>query len=45
MKFANTSPAFGAELINGTQLVHFTEDDVTALKQLAAELDVAVVRD
>jgi taurine dioxygenase len=45
MKFSRITPLFGAELANGTQLVDFSDDDVAALKQLAAERGVVVARD
>ena len=38
MKYTNITPSFGVELAAGTQLAEFTNDEVTALKQLAAEL-------
>ncbi|MEM7016318.1 MAG: TauD/TfdA family dioxygenase, partial [Pseudomonadota bacterium] len=45
MKYTNITPSFGAELEHGTQLSDFTDDDVSALKQLAAERGVVVARD
>ncbi len=44
MDYTPITPNFGAELIEGTQLVDFNDDDVVALKQLAAERGVVVAR-
>ena len=45
MKYTNITPSFGVELATGTQLAEFTDDEVTALKQLAAERGIVVVRE
>ena len=45
MEFTNITPSFGAELTKGIQLSEFSEDDITSLKQLAAERGIVVVRD
>ena len=45
MKYTNITPSFGVELVSGTQLQDFTDDEVTALKQLAAERGIVVARD
>ncbi|MEE2783883.1 MAG: TauD/TfdA family dioxygenase [Pseudomonadota bacterium] len=44
MKYADITPTFGAELEQGTQLAEISDDDVIALKQLAAERGVVVAR-
>jgi len=44
MEYSSINPSFGVELANGTQLVNFNDDDVTALKQLAAERGIVVAR-
>ena len=44
MKFTNITPAFGVELSNDCQLLEFSDDDVVALKQLAAEHGIVVAR-
>ena len=45
MKYTNITPSFGVELAAGTQLTAFTDKEVTALKQLAAERGIVVVRE
>jgi taurine dioxygenase len=45
MEYNNITPSFGVELATGTQLADFTKDEVTALKQLAAERGIVVARD
>ena len=45
MKYTNITPSFGVELAAGTQLAEFTDDEVTALKQLAAERGIVVIRE
>ncbi len=45
MNYNPITPSFGAELISGTQLTQLTDDEVTSLKQLAAERGVVVARD
>jgi taurine dioxygenase len=44
MEHTNLTPKFGAELALGTQLVDFNDDDISALKNLAAERGVIVAR-
>ena len=44
MKYAEITPTFGAELERGRQLAQFSDDEVSALKQLAAERGVVVAR-
>ena len=43
MKYSNITPSFGVELAAGTQLTAFTDKEVTALKQLAAEYNAQYV--
>ena len=45
MKYTNITPSFGVELAAGTQLAEFTDDEIAALKQLAAERGIVVVRE
>ena len=45
MKYTNITPSLGVELATGTQMADFTNDEVTALKQLAAEHRTVVVRE
>ena len=45
MKYSNITPSFGVVLAAGTQLTAFTDKEVTALKQLAAERGIVVVRE
>jgi len=45
MKYTHITPSFGVELAAGTQLAALTDREVTALKQLAAEHGIVVVRD
>jgi len=44
MKFSDITPTFGVELSDGIQLTEFTDADVSALKQIAAERGVVVAR-
>lgn len=44
MDFTRITPSFGVELSSDTQLIHLSDDDVVALKQLAAEHGVVVAR-
>lgn len=44
MEYTCITPSFGAELDRDTQLTGFTDDELTALKQLAAERGVVVAR-
>ena len=44
MEYTRISPLFGAELADGTQLADFSDGEVAALKQLAAERGVVVAR-
>ena len=45
MKYSPITPSFGVELNAGAQLLDFSDQDVVALKQLAAERGVVVARD
>ncbi|NKC01579.1 MAG: taurine dioxygenase [Pseudomonadales bacterium] len=45
MKYSDITPTFGAELAAGTQLTELSDDNVIALKQLAAERGIVVARD
>lgn len=45
MNHTDITPSFGAELCAGAQLAQFTDDEVTALKQLAAERGIVVARE
>jgi len=45
LEYTNITPSFGAELSQGTQLVELSDEDVIALKQLAAERGIVVARD
>lgn len=44
MKFTNITPTFGVELSSDYQLLHFSDDELVALKQLAAERGIVVAR-
>ena len=45
MNYTNITPSFGVELNAGTQLAEFTDEEVSALKHLAAERGIVVVRE
>ena len=45
MDYSEITPSFGVELNQGIQLVDLSEDDVSALIQLAAERGVVVARE
>jgi alpha-ketoglutarate-dependent taurine dioxygenase len=45
LKFSDITPSFGVELTEDYQLTHFSDNEITWLKQLAAERGVVVVRD
>ena len=45
MECTNITPSFGVELNRDSQLVEFSQDEVVALKQLAAERGIVVARD
>ena len=45
LKFSDITPSFGVELSEDYQLTHFGDNEITWLKQLAAERGVVVVRD